>query len=163
MGVREQLATAALPLRSLSMKRAVLFLIFLACFVSTSFLPASCQKRTLWEIGKYDQSADEFKASQVDHLVYQVGKGDWAQDWPRWQRTGSTYEIQFNLDAAPKGVYLLKISLLTGYMRTPDMQVEINGHKGIFYVRSKPIYTANSSLLSIELPTEYMAKGENSL
>ena len=105
----------------------------------------------------------EFKGSQSDHLVYKVGKSDWAQDWPRWQRTGSAYEIQFNLDAAPQGVYLLKISLLTGYTRTPDMQVEINGHKGIYYVRSKPIYTANQGLLTIELPTEYMAKGGNSL
>ena len=89
------------------MKRALLSSIFLACFVSTSFLPALCQTRTLWEIGKCDQSADEFKASQVDHLVYQVGKGNWAQEWPRWQRAGSTYEIQFNLDAAPQGAYVL--------------------------------------------------------
>lgn len=145
------------------MKRVLSVSIFLTLFVSTSFLPAFCQTRTLWEIGKYDQSAEEFKASQGDHLVYQVGKSDWAQDWPRWQRTGSTYEIQFNLDAAPRGAYLLKISLLAGYLRTPDMQVEINGHKGIYYVRSKPLYTANNALLTIELPTEYMAKGKNSL
>jgi alpha-mannosidase len=137
--------------------------IFLTLLVSTSFLPAVCQPKTLWEIGKYDQSAEEFKAAQSDHVVYQIGKSDWARDWPRWQRTGSTYEIQFNLDAAPQGAYLLKISLVTGYLGTPDMQVEINGHKGIYYVRSKPIYTANSALLSIELPTKYMAKGENSV
>ncbi len=145
------------------MKRVLWVSIFVTLFLSTSFLPALCQTRTLWEIGKYDQSAEEFKGSQSDHLVYKVGKSDWAQDWPRWQRTGSAYEIQFNLDAAPQGVYLLKISLLTGYTRTPDMQVEINGHKGIYYVRSKPIYTANQGLLTIELPTEYMAKGGNSL
>ena len=145
------------------MKRVLSVSIFLTFFVSISFLPAFCQTRTIWEIGKYDQSAEEFKAGQSDHLVYQVGKSDWAQDWPRWQRTGSTYEIQFNLNTAPQGAYLLKISLLTGYLRTPDMQVEINGHKGIYYVRSKPIYTANSALLTIELPTEYMTEGENSL
>lgn len=145
------------------MTRALSVSIFLAFIFSTSFLPALCQTKTIWEIGKYDQSAEEFNASQSDHVLYEVGKSDWAQDWPRWQRTGSAYEIHFNLDAAPQGTYLLKISLLTGYMRTPDMQVEINGHKGVFYVRSKPLYTANSALLTIELPTEYMAKGENSL
>jgi hypothetical protein len=118
------------------MKRVLSVSIFLTFFVSTSFLPALCQARTIWEIGKYDQSAAEFKGSQGDHVVYQVGKSDWAQDWPGEQRTGSTYEIQFNLDAAPQGAYLLKISLLTGYLRTPDMQVEINGHKGIYYVCS---------------------------
>ena len=145
------------------MKRALSVSIFLTFIVSTSFLSALCQTRTIWEIGKYDQSAEEFKASQGDHVVYEVGKSDWAQDWPRWQRTGSAYEVHFNLDAAPQGTYLLKISLLAGYMRTPDMQVEINGHKGVFYVRSKPLYTANNALLTIELPREYMAKGENSL
>ena len=113
-----------------------------------------------WEIRSICR---EFKASQGDHVVYEVGKSDWAQDWPRGQRTGSPYEVHFNLDAAPQGRYLLKISSLAGYMRTPDMQVEINGHKGVFYVRSKPLYTANNALLTIELPMEYMAKGENSL
>src|ERR1700722_18928146 len=98
--------------------------IFLALLALTSFLPALGQPKTLWEIGKYDQSAEEFKAGQGDHVVYQVSKSDWAQDWPRWQRTGSTYEIQFNLDAAPQGAFLLNISLLTGYLSTPDMQVE---------------------------------------
>ncbi len=146
------------------MKRVLSVSIFLTLFVSTSFLPALSQARTIWEIGKYDQSATEFKASQGDHVVYQVGKSDWAQDWPGEQRTGSTYEIQFKLDAAPQGAYLLKISLLTGYLRTPDMQVEINGHKGTYYVLSKPLYTApNGALLTIELPTKYMAKGENIL
>src|SRR5665213_3431050 len=110
------------------MKRVLSVSIFLTLFVSTSFLSAFCQTKTIWEIGKYDQSAEEFKASH-DHVVYQVGKSDWTQDWPRWQRTGSPYEIQFNLAAAPQGAYHLKISLLTGYLRTPDMQVEINGHK----------------------------------
>lgn len=145
------------------MKRVLSVSICLTLFASTSFVPALCQTRTIWEIGKYDQSAAEFMASQGDHVVYQVGKSDWARDWPGEQRTGSTYEIRFNLDAAPRGTYLLKISLLTGYLRTPDMQVEINGHKGIFYVRSKPLYTANNALLTIELPTKYMAKGENRL
>ena len=145
------------------MKRVLSVSIFLTFFVSTSCLPAFCQTRTIWEIGKFDQSAAEFKASQGDHVVYQVGKSNWAQDWPGEQRTGSTYEIQFNLDAAPQGAYLLKISLLAGYLRTLDLQVEINGHKGIFYVRSKPLYTANNGVLTIELPTKYMVKGENSL
>lgn len=146
------------------MKRVLSVSIFLTLFVSASFLSAWCQARTIWEIGKYDQSADEFKTSQsVDHLIYQVGKSDWAQDWPRWQRTGSAYEIKFSLDAAPQGIYVLEISLLTGYTGTPDMQVEINGHRGVFYVRSKPIYTSNVASLTIALPAEYIATGENSL
>jgi hypothetical protein len=63
------------------MKRVLSVSIFLTFFVLSSFLPALCQTRTIWEIGKYDQSAAEFKASRGDHVVYQVGKSDWAQDW----------------------------------------------------------------------------------
>ena len=145
------------------MKRVLSVAIFLACILSTSFLSALCQTTTVWEIGKYDQSADEFNGRQSDHVVYKIGKSDWAQDWPRWQRTGSAYDIRFTLNAAPQGTYSVKISLLAGYMRTPDMQVAINGHRGIFYVHPKPLYTANSALLTVELPTKYLAKGENSL
>ncbi len=145
------------------MKRVLSVSIFLALLVFACVVPAFSQTKTIWEIGKNDQSAAEFKASQRDHLVYQVGRSDWTQVWPAEQRTGSAYEIRFNLDAAPRGTYLLEISLLTGYLRTPDIQVEINGHKGVYYVRPKPLYTTNNALLTIELPTRYMAKGDNSL
>jgi hypothetical protein len=44
----------------------------------------------------------------VSHVVYQVGKSDWALDWAGKQRPGSLYDIHFDLNAAPRGVFLLK-------------------------------------------------------
>jgi alpha-mannosidase len=129
-------------------------------------MPGVAQSATLWEIGKFDQSNHEFKAAPSGHVVYQFGKSDWAQEWPGQEQTGAAYEIRFNLDAAPRGAFALKISLLTGYFGIPDMQVEINGHVGLFYVRSKPFYVGNNAawdVMTIELPTRYMVRGENSL
>lgn len=129
-------------------------------------MPGQGQTTTVWEIGKFDQSFREFKASPSGHVVYQVGKSDWAQDWPSQEQAGAAYEIRFDLDSTPQGVFSLKISLLTGFFRVPDMQVEINGHTGIYLVRPRPLYTGDSSvwdLITIELPAKYMARGENRL
>ena len=102
-----------------------------------------CETATVFEIGKLDQSIREFNAAPASHVVYQVGKSDWAQDWPGVQTSGSLYEIHFNLSAAPRGVYQLKVSALTSYPRIPALQIEINGHKGFYYLHPKPIYLAD--------------------
>lgn len=129
-------------------------------------LTASAQSATLWEIGKYDQSIHEFSAPPSNHVVYVAGKSDWAHDWPGEQRSGSTYEIRFNLTAVPRGVFLLKVSALASYPRVPALQVEINGHKELYYLHPKPIYLADqrfraADLRTIAIPAAYMKKGEN--
>lgn len=148
------------------MMRSALVTLLLTFLAVASAALAFGQATSVWEIGKFDQSSREFHARPSHHVVYRVGKDDWAQVWPSQEQTGAEYEIRFDLDGPPQGVYLLKISLLTSYLGTADMQVEINGHKSIFYVRSKPLYTGDSAawdVMTIELPTEYMANGENSL
>lgn len=102
----------------------------------------------------------------MSHVIYQVGQSDWARDWPGSKQVGAAYEIRFDLDAAPRGIFSLKVSLLTGYLGTPNLQVAINGYKGIYYVRTQPLYNAASSIggmLTIELPKQFLAKGTNSL
>ena len=74
---------------------------------------AFAAEKTVWQIGQFDQSSLEFPAAARDHVLYQVDKGDWAKQWPGVQRTGSSYEIQFDLADAPHGQFLLKISTLT--------------------------------------------------
>src|SRR5665213_3756131 len=74
--------------------------------------PAYSQSATLWEIGKYDHSSLEFSRVPHDRVSYQIGKSDWTKDWPGEQETGSTYEIQFDLNAAPHGTFSLKISTI---------------------------------------------------
>jgi alpha-mannosidase len=154
--------------QELQMKK---FLAVVLCFGSCAFSPslaASAQSTTLWELGKFDQAIREFNAVPASHVVYQVGKSDWAQDWPGVQTSGSLYEIHFNLSAAPRGVYQLKVSTLTSYPRTPALQIEINGHKEFHYLHPKPIYLADqrfraADLLTVAFPAEYLKAGENDL
>lgn len=129
---------------------------------------ASAQSTTLWEIGKYDQSISEFAAPPSDHVVYVVGKSDPARDWPGEQRSGSIYQIRFNLKAAPRGVYLLKVSALTSYPRVPAFEIEINGHTGVYFLHPRPIYLADqrfrdADLRTIAIPADYLKQGDNDI
>lgn len=127
---------------------------------------AFAQEKTIWNIGKLDQSDLEFNASPSAHVVYQVGRSDWSRDWPALEKVGADYEIRFNLDTAPRGVFTLRVSLLTGYLRVPDLQVSVNGHKGAYYLRTHPMYKGTSAvggMLAIELPTQFLLEGANTL
>jgi alpha-mannosidase len=148
------------------MKR--LFIAFLSLGLSAFLLPSSAigQQVSVWKIGKLDQSFREFTAPQSDHVVYSVGKDDWARDWPSQEQTGAAYEIRFDLITPPRGAFTLTVSLLTGDARVPDLHLELNGREGTYYVRTKPLYTGDSSawdVMSIDLPTAYLKKGENRL
>ncbi len=150
------------------MKRFLFVLPLLAFSVFNFSRPATGQTTTVWELGKLDQSIREFNAAPASQVVYQVGKNDWTHDWPSEQRSGSLYEVHFNLNAAPRGVYLLKVSALTSYPRTPALQIEINGHKELYYLHPKPIYLADqrfraADLLTIAFPAAYLKASANNL
>src|SRR5580692_5934135 len=74
------------------------FAVFLLLPFATAAV--SSQTRTLWEIGKFDQSSSEFSAAALDKALYRVGTSDWSRDWPGTQKAGSKYEIDFPLDGA---------------------------------------------------------------
>lgn len=130
----------------------------LAVFCALAVAAANCQTM-VFEIGKADQSIREFRAAPADHVVYQAGKDDWATAWPGLQRSGSQYEIHFDLNRPPRGVFHLKISALNSYPRVPALQIETNGHKGVYYLHPKPIYLADQQfragdVLAIDLPAK---------
>ena len=152
------------------MNRCVYF--FLLCLLALT--SAFAEEKTLWQIGKLDQSSMEFPAAPRDRVLYQPGKSDWARDWPGEQRTGSAYEIQFNLDNPPHGIFLLKVSTLTYLPRIPALQVQINGHKGTYYLHPELSYYLgdqrsifdphySSSVLTVELSSQFLKQGQNSL
>jgi alpha-mannosidase len=149
-------------------------------------LSVNAAERTVWEIGKFDQSSLEFN-SQVDFAdphynpTFIVGHST-AKDWPALQPGPANkdmggrphpYTIQFSLDEAPQGVYRLAVSSLLYRSRVPNLQVEINGHSGLFYFNRKlsyypgdfgfdsPIYGGDQ--LEITLPTAYLRAGANTL
>ena len=149
--------------------------------------PLAAADRTVWELGKFDQSSLEFKghgdlSSPQYNPVVTIGKGDPTQDWPSHQPGSLTkdagsrahpYTILFNLNEAPKGVYRLDVSVILSRSRVPALQVELNGKSGTFYFHRKESYYpgdfgADSPIFGgdraqFELPTRLFKLGENKL
>lgn len=126
---------------------------------------ATAEYKTLWEIGKLDQSRFEFHAGPAPHILYRVGESDWSKDWPGQQRLDTSYEIQFTLADVPRGRFALRASLLVPN-QSPDLQIEINGHRGLSFIHAQPLYTGDGGAWdskSIILPTQYLVKGTNTL
>jgi alpha-mannosidase len=126
------------------------------------------QSMPVWEIGKPDQSIHEFRATPSAHIDYQADKNNWAQDWPGEQRSGSLYEIRFDLGTAPRGVFYLRISALTSFPRTPALRIQMNGHTELYYLHPKPLYLADqrfraADVLTVEFPAEYLKESGNRL
>lgn len=135
---------------------------------------AQAESKQVWQIGKFDQSYREFRGGPVNHVNYQVGKSDWTKDWPYAQSAGSSADIEFTLADAPHGTFLLKMAVEVWLPGVPAMQVELNGHKGIYYCNPKLSYAVDdgqaafdphfsTDTLSIPLPAEYMRRGPNHL
>jgi hypothetical protein len=105
--------------------------------------PAIAEQRVLWEIGKFDQSSYEF-STQVDFTnpdynpTFKIGKSN-SKDWPASQPGSATkragarphpYTILFNIPGSPKGSYQLRIAVILNRSRIPNLQVDLNGHRG---------------------------------
>ena len=172
------------PARTLALEAALS-----ACLVLPS--PGRAKEVTLWQIGNFDQSSEEFgssfgiapsSAGQPDP-VYRVGRSDWKKDWPGFQPgsanglTGGRehpFTVVFSLDQRPRGRYTLTIATLPYMPRRPDLRLEINGKRGTFYLRPHISYDLGNfpvafipqysfHQLEIELPAEYFKQGENRL
>ena len=148
----------------------------------------------VWRIGTFNQSPSEFNTGKqgpplfgsrypAGELLYVVGKSRPETDWPAYQegaeieRPGSRphpYTIQFNLPGKPSGVYTLKAGLLSETARVARLQVEINGHKGLFYQHPMLSYTggdremvvspiAAADTITCDLPAQFLRKGTNRL
>ncbi|HKM54773.1 MAG TPA: polysaccharide lyase family protein, partial [Isosphaeraceae bacterium] len=149
--------------------------------------PLAAVDRTVWEIGKFDQSSWEFKG-RVDlsnpqyNPVFTVGKSDPTKDWPAEQPGSANkdagarphpYTILFNLNEPPRGVYRLDLSVILSHSRVPALEVELNGKSGLFYFHRKvsyypgdigadsPVYGGDRT--EIEFPTRLFKLGENKL
>jgi len=148
----------------------------------------------VWRIGTFNQSPSEFNTGKqgpplfgsrypARELLYVVGKSRPESDWPAYQegaeieRPGShphPYTIQFNLPKEPSGVYTLKVGLLSETARVARLQVEINGHGGLFYQRPMLSYTggdremvispiAAEDTITCDFPAQFLRKGTNRL
>lgn len=148
------------------MKRRVALVLPLFVAVVCFAAPAIGRSQTLWEIGKESPRTAFFLAGPADHVVYNVGKSNWQQDWPGEERTGASYEIHFSVDAAPRGVFTLTVRTLLAYRDNAALQIEINGHKGTYYQRPDRTYFGHRVYLdttAIAIPARYIKRGENTL
>jgi len=151
--------------------------------------PASTQANgtVLWEIGTFDQSSFEFKAkvdfsNPDDNPVFTVGQSRPDKDWPATHPGSENktlggrahpYTILFDLAEAPQGRYSLTVSALLYSARVPNLMIELNGQKGLFYFDRKlsyypgdlgaysPIY--GEGKLVMALPTAAFRQGQNKL
>ena len=163
----------------------------MACYCATVGTAGYSQEKTLWQIGTFDQSSEEFGLSfgfgalsgvQPDP-VYHVGQSDWKKDWSGFQpgsangRAGGRehpFTVVFSLDGPPRGLYTLTVAVLPYMPRRPNLRVEINGKRGLFYLRPHLSYDLGNfpvafipqysfQQLAIEIPTDYLRPGENKL
>lgn len=151
---------------NLEMNRLMTIPMFSILAVLLSVTTAAGQTRTVWEIGKDDPATVWFRSAPREHVVYEIGKSDWQKEWPSEERTGATYEVHFVTDAAPRGVFSLKVRRMLSFRNNAALQVDINGHKGIFYPRPNPHYAgnrANPYTTTIAIPARYMREGANTL
>ena len=170
--------------------KIIILFFSLALLLSFQF-PTTVQaaSQAIWQVGTFDQSSQEFKAEGIDYLnpaqdpVFIVGKSDPAKDWYAFQPGSGNgaaggrphpFTIKFDLAGSPQGVFSLKVGLLTYMPRTPRLQVEINGHRGWFYLHPKLNYaggdtssvfvpTYSYDTITADFPARFMVQGTNTL
>jgi hypothetical protein len=151
-------------------------------------LVASATERSVWRIGAFDHSSNEFRTEGVDYtnvkqdLVFRSGKGT-DKDWWRFQPGPANgiaggrlhpFTISFELPTAPTGVYRLKLGVIYETPRLSSLRVEINGRTGTFYFHPKLDYAnadwegtfvpqTSSDVKTIDIPAVWMKKGENKI
>lgn len=163
----------------------------LVCVVAIAFGAAQgmyAQSKTVWQIGEFDHSSNEFRLSQgydyvgaVSDAVFTVGVSDIAKDFPRFQpgpanglAGGRTHPIRivFDLPQSPRGVYMLRIAVMYETPRLSYLRLTVNGHEGDFYFHPKLDYGAgdwegtfvpqtSSDEKEIDIPVRWLREGRN--
>jgi alpha-mannosidase len=137
-------------------------------------LPLAAQSRMIWQIGTEDQSSIEYRAASAKDLHFHVGRDKWESSWPGDQKIGTTYSVDFDLNAVPSSDLQLQMTLLTYQQRIPMMVLKVNGHEGTFFLHPVVSYYLgdqrsifdphySSTKFSISIPAEYLKAGSNSI
>jgi alpha-mannosidase len=141
-----------------------------------AFVPvfsATAQRQTVWQIGKFDESPVEFSRAPEDNVTFEVGKDNADRGWPGRQTTGHPYRVLFALES-PHGRYALKIAALIEKPRVPALQIDVNGHTGMFFLHPKLSYSRSDfayafdphesqSTVEIDLPASFLKSGQNAI
>jgi hypothetical protein len=154
--------------------------------LSAMVMSAAAQPRTVWQIGKFNYSSQEFRTEGVNYsspksdAVYTIGKSQ-AKDWIGFQPgpanaiTGGRehpFRIDFVLQPAPRGLFQLRIGMLYETPRLSALRLSVNGHSGIFYFHPRLDFHAGDwagtfvpqtsyEKKTIAIPSRWLKRGEN--
>ncbi|MBS1816099.1 MAG: hypothetical protein JSS87_14605 [Acidobacteria bacterium] len=129
----------------------------------------AAQSTLLWQIGKSDQSAKEFPIGPVDHISYEIEKNHWEHDWAATQAEGAPYKITFTLQSISSGRYTLHTAIQAATSLLPALHIQINGHRGNFYLHPQLTKSALDydllplADLNIDIPAQYLHPGANNI
>jgi hypothetical protein len=143
----------------------------LMTLVPLAYVHAATQN--VWEIGKFDQSPQEFSEAHIEDAKYEIGKSVPEKDWPRSQGNQGQSSIVFQLQSIT-GVFSLKIATRIERPRVPALKISVNGNDGIFFLHPELSYSRSDfsfafdphesqSTLDIELPTGFLRLGSNTI
>ncbi|HEV2133403.1 MAG TPA: polysaccharide lyase family protein [Terracidiphilus sp.] len=164
--------------------RTLLSLLAMAGALAT----AGAQPQVLWQIGRFDDSSQEFRSQGIDYtspssdVVYTIGVSH-DSDWIRFQpgpanaQTGGRlhpFTVRFKLDQPPQGLYQLRIAILYETPRLSALRLSINGHQGLFYFHPRLDFAAGDwegtfvpqtsrDEKLIDIPARWLARGQNTL
>lgn len=147
---------------------ALLRALFVFCFVLYGAI-AVAQTSVLWEIGRADRSSREFPGDSRTQLKYDVRASDWKKDWAATQDCGSQYEIVFELSGNSSDNYAFRASILASSTIVPTLAMDINGHKGSFFLHPEFVLSAQEpdpvrlAEVAVDIPSDYLHQGRNEI
>ncbi|MGB6742099.1 MAG: polysaccharide lyase family protein [Terracidiphilus sp.] len=148
----------------------------------------TAQQRTVWQIGRFDGSSQEFRSQEIDYaspksdVVYTVGASRDA-DWIRFQPGPANaiaggrlhpFTVNFTLGETPRGLYRLRVAMLYETPRLSALALSINGHKGAFYFHPRLDFTAGDwegtfvpqtsrDEKTVDIPARWLVRGQNTI
>lgn len=150
---------------------------------------ASQQGRTLFEIGRFDGSSQEFSGGEPPGPVRISTQGkNVTQGWFSFQPVTSACtgepppvspaaaprEIDFQIEGEPVPVYTVRLVLLIEHASVPALCADVNGHRGIFYLNPKldshigdggavSFPSFSRAEVSFKVPASFLHAGENAI
>lgn len=144
-------------------------------------VPLSAQESTVWRIGDFDHTSAEFGGRDSQPVVVDAAAPDAARHWPASQAGtlnaasgphSHARTIQFRLNDAPHGAYILDFAIMAGNPRTPRLELDLNGAPATAYLDRRLSYHAEGRMDSpvnaearvrIPVPASALRQGSNTL
>lgn len=93
---------------------------------------ALTQAQTIWTMGQTDDLSAEFAPGSRDQAKFNIEKGVLSRDFPGNQAAGRSYSLTFSAKPNPGEIYDLVIDFIFHSASPNQMQIELNGRRGIF-------------------------------